>query len=171
MVRLIYYITVCIFLSKSHFSQAQESVPCQGNPYDLVLPFMGQWQEFDIGEDEVFIGTLTTKVEEDGCSISQHFESADGSFTYRTFGYVDASSGRWKEIYVFSNGRNSEYEWFQEGNDVIMRRTAGSRKLEYMHQLRLTRVTEASYDVIEEHSYDKGASWKAIQLTRTKKVK
>lgn len=131
---------------------------------------MGDWEEFTITESEVFVGRLSSKAETDGCSITQVFESADGSFGYRTFGYVDASTNRWKEIYVFSTGRNSEYEWFREGNDVIMRRTGGSRQLDYMHQLRLTNISPEFYDVIEEHSYDNGQSWKAIELTRTKKV-
>ena len=136
----------------------------------MVLPFMGQWQEYTITEEEVFIGTLSAAVEEDGCSISQNFKSADGSFTYRSFGYVEAATGKWKEIYVFNNGRISEYQWFRDGSEVIMRRTGGSRKLDYMHQLRLTNVTAASYDVIEEHSYDNGKSWQAIELKKKKKI-
>lgn len=131
---------------------------------------MGIWEEYTIKETEEFVGKLTSIAEPDGCSISQTFESADGSFSYRSFGYVDTSTNRWKEIYVFNTGRNAVYEWFQEGEDVIMRRTGGSRKLDYMHQLRLTKISPESYDVIEEHSYDNGKNWKAIELTRTKKV-
>lgn len=159
-----------MLLCLSFKAVSQQKPPCQGEPYDLVLPFMGQWKEYTITEKEVYAGDLTSEVESDGCSISQRFISADGSFSYRSFGYVEASTAKWKEVYVFNNGRISEYQWFREGSDVIMRRTGGSRKLEYEHQLRLTNLKPESYDVIEEHSYDQGESWIEVELTRIKKI-
>lgn len=149
----------------------QEVKPCTEGVYKLVAPFMGHWEEYNITDDgEEFIGTLSSSRGPDGCTIGQRFVSADGSFSYQSFGYVEADSQRWKEIYVFSNGNNSEYQWFSEGEDVIMRRTGGSRQLEYMHQLRLTNIQEGFYDVIEEHSYDNGLTWKHIELTRIKRI-
>ena len=151
---------------------AQDNVPCSGEIYELVEPFMGNWEEYTVTADgEVFIGTLKSSKGPDSCTISQRFVSADGSFSYQSFGYIEAATGLWKEVYVFSNGRNSEYQWFRDGTDVIMRRTGGTRKLEYMHQLRLTNITDMSYDVIEEHSRDKGITWEDVELTRIKKVK
>ena len=151
---------------------AQGNTACNGEIYELVDPFMGNWEEHTVTADgEVFIGTLKSKKGPDSCTISQRFVSADGSFSYQSFGYVEASTGLWKEVYVFSNGNNSEYQWFRDGADVIMRRTGGTRKLEYMHQLRLTNISDTSYDVIEEHSRDKGNSWEDVELTRIKKVK
>lgn len=166
--KVLYFNSVLLCLSSVVFSQ--EPVACTGEPYEIVLPFMGQWKEYTITEEEVYVGDLISEAESDGCSISQRFASADGNFSYRSFGYVEASSGQWKEVYVFNNGRISEYIWFREGTDVIMRRTGGTRKLEYEHQLRLTNLTPGSYDVIEEHSHDKGESWIEIELTRIKKV-
>ena len=121
---------------------SQEDPGCSGGVYDLVSPFMGNWEEYTVtAEGEVFVGTLKSSKGEDRCTIGQRFVSADGSFSYQSFGYVEASTGKWKEVYVFSNGNNSEYQWFREGSDVIMRRTGGTRQLEHMHQLRLTNIT------------------------------
>ena len=52
-----------------------------------------------------------------------------------------------------------------------MRRTGGTKKIAHMHQLRLLNITKTSYDVVEEHSHDKGKTWEDIELTRIKKVK
>ena len=150
---------------------AQDKTSCSGESYELVNPFMGNWEEYTITADgEIFIGTLTSSKGPDRCTISQRFVSADGSFSYQSFGYIEAATGLWKEVYVFSNGNSSEYQWFKDGTDVIMRRTGGTRKLEYMHQLRLTKITDESYDVIEEHSRDNGNTWEDVELTRIKKV-
>ena len=149
---------------------SQEEQKCSGEVYDLVKPFLGDWKEYTVTADgEVFIGTLRSTLGPDGCSIAQRFVSADGSFAYQSFGYVNADTGRWREVYVFSNGNNSEYQWFRDDSDVIMRRIGGTRKLEYMHQLRLTNINSEYYDVIEEHSHDKGVTWEDKELTRIKK--
>ena len=160
----------CICLHFALF--AQQTVVCHGTAYELVDPFLGDWKEYTVtAEEEIFIGTLEMSKSPDGCTISQRFVSADGSFSYQSSGYVEPSSGMWREIYVFSNGNKSEYQWFRQGNDVIMRRTGGTRKLDYLHQLRLTNVSEDSYEVIEEHSFDSGLSWEDKELTRVKKQK
>ena len=151
---------------------AQDKSDCTGGEYDLVNPFMGNWEEYTVTKDgEVFIGTLKSAKGPDQCTISQRFVSADGSFSYQSFGYIEVDSGRWKEVYVFSNGNNAIYQWFREGSDIIMRRTGGTRSIEHMHQLRLTKITDSKYDVIEEHSHDNGTTWQDVELTRIKKVK
>ena len=161
-----------IFLISSSTAVSQDNADCEGKIYDLVTPFMGNWEEYTVtAEGEVFIGTLKSAKGADHCTIGQRFVSADGSFSYQSFGYVEASTGLWKEVYVFSNGNNSEYQWFMDGSDVIMRRTGGTRKLDHMHQLRLTNISDRSYDVIEEHSHDQGKTWNDVELTRIKKVK
>ena len=152
-------------------AHSQEASSCKGEIYELVEPFMGYWKEYTVtAEGEVLIGTLKSSKGPDGCTITQRFVSDDGSFAYQSFGYVEASTARWKEVYVFSNGNNAEYMWFEEGKDVIMRRTGGSRKLDRMHQLRLTVITDDCYDVVEEHSYDDGKTWEDIELTRIRKI-
>ena len=167
---LVYTAVLFTLVSTSLFSQNEAN--CKGEVYELVNPFMGSWEEYTVTEEgEVLIGTLKSTKGPDDCTIAQRFVSADGSFSYQSFGYVEAASYKWKEVYVFNNGNNSEYQWFMDGSDVIMRRTGGTRKLKHMHQLRLTNISNSSYDVIEEHSYDQGITWKDVELTRIKKVK
>ena len=95
---------------------AQTSTDCTSEIYDLVNPFMGSWEEYTVTEDgEVFIGTLKSAKGPDKCTITQRFVSADGSFSYQSFGYAEVTTGKWKEVYVFSNGNYAEYQWFREG--------------------------------------------------------
>ncbi len=149
---------------------AQEDKGCIGESYAMINPFMGNWKEFTVTQEaEVYMGTLQSSKGQDKCTITQRFISADGSFSYQCFGYVDSSTSNWKEIYVFNNGNHSEYQWFKEDSDIIMRRTSGTRLLDYMHQLRLTNITKDSYDVFEEHSYDNGITWQNVELTRIKR--
>ncbi len=150
---------------------SQHTVICSGVEYDLVDPFLGDWEEYTVTADaEVFVGTLHSSKSPDGCTISQQFVSADGSFSYQSFGFVESSTGMWRETYVFSNGNKSEYQWFRQGADIIMRRTGGTRALNYLHQLRLTNIKDDSYEVVEEHSFDNGLSWEDQELTRVKKL-
>lgn len=163
-------IYLCMICVLPLFTYAQEERPCRGGVYDLVDPFMGNWKEFTVSQEgEVFEGNLKSSKSPNGCTITQRFVSADLSFSYQSFGYVEGSTGLWKEIYVFNNGNHAEYQWFAEGSDIIMRRTGGSRLLDRLHQLRLTKISSTSYDVIEEHSYDNGQSWVEKELTRIKK--
>ena len=160
------------FLSFQFILFSQQTVICFGTEYALVDPFLGDWEEFTVTADsEVLVGTLQTSKSPDGCTITQQFVSADGSFSYQSFGYVEPSSGMWRETYVFSNGNKSEYQWFRQGSDIVMRRTGGTKKLDYLHQLRLTNIQDDSYEVIEEHSFDSGLSWEDKELTRVKKLR
>jgi len=166
MIRILFIVALGI---PWHFT-AQESKGCNGETYSLIDPFIGNWKEYTVTEEaEIFMGTLRSNKGPDRCTITQRFLSADGGFSYQSFGYVDSYTDMWKEIYVFNNGNYSEYQWFKEDDDIIMRRTGGTRHLDYMHQLRLTRISINSYDVIEEHSYDNGLSWQNVELTRIKR--
>jgi hypothetical protein len=85
---------------------AQPAPPCTGAAYDLARRFAGSWQEFaltDAGEE--LGGRLDTTLEAGGCAITQVFTGADGAFSFRSLGYVEADSGQWVETYVLSNGR------------------------------------------------------------------
>lgn len=163
------FILICCILANSSFSQAEQV--CSGGPFEVVKPFLGRWQEFNvINHKEEFIGTLESTLEQDGCVISQRFVSKDASFSYMSFGYVDPASNSWQETYVFNNGSISKYLWQLDDEDVVTKRIGGTRKLDYMQQLRLTAITENQYDVIEEHSFDGGKTWKNVELTRIKRV-
>ena len=151
--------------------QSQTGGACKGGSFEIVKPFLGTWKEYTVTDnDEKLIGTLQSTVDLGGCTISQRFVSNDSSFSYLSFGYVEPSSLIWEETYVFSNGSISRYQWLIEGEDVLMRRTGGTRKMEYMHQLRLTNITTDRYDVIEEHSHNAGKTWEQKELTRVKRI-
>lgn len=152
------------------YLSAQEDKGCHGETYALIDPFIGYWREYTVTQEaEIYMGTLRSSKGPDSCTITQRFISADVSFSYQSFGYVDSSTGKWKEIYVFNDGNHAEYQWFKEGDDIIMRRTGGTRLLDYTHQLRLTNISKDSYDVLEEHSYDNGVTWQNVELTRIKR--
>jgi len=165
-------ILIILFYLIANLSFSQSDSPCSKGAFDIVRPFIGNWKEYSIMEnEEVFIGNLKSTAELGGCIISQRFVSEDSSFSYLSFGYIDPSSNIWQETYVFNNGSISKYQWQVDGTDILQRRIGGTRKLDYMHQLRLTAITDNQYDVIEEHSYDGGKTWKNIELTRIKRVK
>jgi len=148
-------------------SISQTSGSCEGGTYNLVKPLLGTWEEYTITDSsEVFIGTLQSNLELSGCVLSQRFVSPDSSFSYQSFGYVEPTSNKWNETYVFSTGSISKYEWQTDNNDLLTLRTGGTRVIDYIHRLRLTNINELFYDVIEERSKDGGRTWKAMELTR-----
>jgi len=168
--RRILFISVILALTNYSFSQSENN--CSGGSFEIIKPFLGTWEEYTITDNgEKFMGTLESKIDLKGCVISQRFVSKDSNFSYLSFGYVEPSSNIWEETYVFSNGSISKYEWMVDGDDVLQRRIGGTRKIEYMHQLRLTNINKDSYDAIEEHSYDGEKTWEKKELTRIIKVK
>ncbi len=164
-------ISLLLFCLVANISFSQSDSPCSKGSFEIIKPFIGKWKEYTVTQnEEIYIGELESTIELDGCVISQRFVSEDSSFSYLSFGYIDPSSNIWQETYVFNNGGISIYQWLIDGTDTLQRRIGGTKKLDYMHQLRLTDITENQYDVIEEHSYDGGKTWKSIELTRIKRV-
>ena len=162
---------LAVFLSLAHLTIAQDSDACTGGTYDMVRPFLGSWQEYTVTDnEEIFIGTLNSQMELNGCVITQRFYSADSSFSYQSFGYVEPASNILRETYVFSTGGISKYQWQLVEGEVVQLRIGGSRQIDYMHRLRFTNVTGDSYDVVEEHSQDGGRTWEQKELTRIKRV-
>jgi hypothetical protein len=139
-----------------------------GAPHDLVRPFVGTWNEYAVVDDgETLIGTLTSTVELDGHVITQRFASADGSFRFMTFGYVD-ESGHWIETYVFNDGRAASYRWRKDGDEIVTDRVGGDPA--NMRRLRIRFETPDLYEVTEERSLDRGATWEFVELCRTRRV-
>lgn len=162
----------CVILVLTNYSFSQSENNCSGGSFEIIKPFLGSWEEYTLTHnDEKLEGTLESRIDLDGCVISQRFISSDSGFSYLSFGYVEPSSNIWQETYVFNNGSISKYEWLTDGDDVLQRRIGGTRKMEYMHQLRLTNIKKDHYDVIEEHSYDAGKTWEKKGLTRIKRIK
>lgn len=159
-----------LLIPRATFSQNGSG--CKGEIHDLVKPFVGTWEEYTITDSaEVFVGTLHASLDLDNCVFKQQFKSADGAFSFLSFGYVDPASKTWYETFVFNNGGFSEFRWLKDGKDIIVERIGGSRKLTYLHRLRLTNISQSYYSVVEEHSEDDGKTWKAVELTLTKRIK
>lgn len=164
-------LSLLLFFAAVSTTFSQSNSPCSKGAFEIIKPFVGEWEEYTVTEnEEIFIGNLESTIELDGCVISQRFVGKDSSFFYLSFGYIDPASNIWQETYVFNNGGISKYQWQIDGADVLQRRIGGTSKLDYMHQLRLTNITENQYDADEEHSYDGGKTWKSVELTRIKRV-
>ena len=146
---------------------------CATESHQLIRPFIGTWEEFELDDkdQENFIGTLNVELVAGDCALAQRFESPDSSFSYATQGYVNPGSGFWEETYVFSTGNTAEYQWIVDNGDVVQRRIGGTRKIDYLHQLRFTQVTAAGYLVTVEQSTDGGKSWATKERTRVKRVR
>lgn len=162
-----------IFTILLSFAQesTNETPPCATPSHQLIQPFLGTWEEFTLDENgnEQFIGTLEVKLGAGGCSLVQRFATPDSTFSYSTMGYVDNGSGYWMERYVFSTGTSAEYQWIVDKGDLVQRLISGDRKIDYLHQLRLTDVTKSGYVVLQERSEDGGRTWIQNETTIVKR--
>jgi hypothetical protein len=144
--------------------------PCSGPAFELAKKFEGTWQEFTVNEEkEVLEGNLYTTFELSGCIITQRFLSPDKSFSFMSFGYVDASTGKWYETYLLSNGRVASYHWSTDGEDILTERVSeGTSGVKV--RLRITFMNSDTYQVIEERSNDSG-QWTKGAKTITRRVR
>jgi hypothetical protein len=149
---------------------AQDAGPCTGPAYDLASRFVGTWQEFAVTErGEELGGRLDSTLEAGGCAITQVFTGADGAFSFRSLGYVEAASGQWVETYVLSNGRVAGYRWGVEGDDVVIDRIAGGDPAT-RRRLRVTFENADVYRVVEETAPADSGEWIAGLVTVTRRV-
>ncbi|WP_420318098.1 hypothetical protein [Ekhidna sp.] len=159
-------------LGYESISQERDGEPCNSVSHRLIQPFLGIWEEYEIetNGEQTFIGTLSVSLGANGCSLLQRFTSPDSTFSYTTMGFVNTGSGIWEETYIFSNGHVANYQWIIDSGDIIQRRVGGSRKIDYLHQLRFTEVTKSDYVVIQERSDDGGRTWKRTERTYIKRI-
>lgn len=149
---------------------AQEAAVCSGPANDLAQRFVGAWQEFAVtAEGEQLAGRLDTTLEAGGCAIAQAFSGADGAFSFRSLGYVEAETGQWTETYVLSNGRVASYRWRLEGEDIVIDRIAGGDPA--MHRrLRVSFEGADAYRVVEETTPADSDAWTAGIETVTRRI-
>lgn len=149
---------------------SQEAAVCLGPAYDLARRFVGAWQEFAVtAEGEQLAGRLDTTLEAGGCAIAQAFTGADGAFSFRSLGYVEAETGQWTEAYVLSNGRVASYRWRLEGDDIVIDRIAGGDPA--MHRRLRARFENAdAYRVIEETTPADAEAWTPGIVTMTRRI-
>jgi len=108
-------------------------------------------------------------LEDGGCAITQVFTGADGAFSFRSLGYVEAETGQWTETYVLSNGRVASYRWRQDGEDVVIDRIAGGDPAT-RRRLRVTFEGADAYRVVEETSPADAEAWTAGIVTMTRRI-
>ena len=151
-------------------SAALPDVACRDEIHRLPEPLVGIWHEFTVTDSgEVFLGELHSRISIDGCVFEQEFSSPDGSFRFRSFGYVDPQSGHWREHFVLNDGRTAEYRWETIGADILVVRV--DRTEPPLYRLHISNLQPDSYEVREERSDDDGHSWQFVELTRTRRVK
>lgn len=142
---------------------------CEGETHGALRPFVGTWQEFTVLEDgEELVGTLEFGYVLDGCAIRQALSAAGSDFRFETFGYVHPETDRWRETYVFNDGRVATYEWIPTGEEWIQVPIDPDRRRE--KRLRIAEIERDSYLVVEERSSDGGVTWTAVEHTRTRRV-
>lgn len=151
----------------------EDKPPCTSASHDLIKPFIGTWEEYelDASNQETFIGVLQVQLTAGGCALAQRFMSPDSSFSYATQGHVNPGSGFWEEKYVFSTGGTADYQWVIDKGDIVQRRVGGTRRIDYLHQLRFTELSSTGYLVLVEQSTDGGKTWTVKERTRVKRRK
>lgn len=149
---------------------AQEAGACTGPVYELAQRFVGAWEEFAVTDaGEVLGGRLDTTLEAGGCAITQVFTGADGAFSFRSLGFVEAQTGQWTETYVLSNGRVASYRWRLVGEDVVIDRIAGGDPSTY-RRLRVAFESPDAYRVVEETTPAGTEAWTAGIVTMTRRI-
>ncbi len=145
---------------------------CRQGSYDIVKPFLGEWEEYTITDSaEVYIGRLSTHLSLEGCILNQSFDAPGLNFAYKSQGFVNPASGVWEEIYIFNNGGYSRFLWVVDGTSIYTLRVGGSRITNNLHRLLYTDVKKNEYVVIQQESIDGGKTWTSKDSTRIKRIK
>ncbi len=165
---IILYILLCQTIMV--YSQSQSN-NCSSGAHEIVYPFLGEWEEYTITDStEVYIGKLATKLDVEGCVLTQSFMMADSTFSYRSHGYVNPASNIWEETYVFNSGGYSKYIWIVDGESLYTLRIGGTRKTDYLQRLKYTNVKKDEYIVIQQESYNGGITWESKDSTKIKRI-
>ena len=154
-----------------NFTIAQ-TTSCNTDHHKIVQPFLGEWEEYTVTDTaEVYIGKLTTRLNTEGCVLTQTFMSPDSSFSYHSQGHINPASNMWEETYVFNSGGYSKFLWVVNGESLYTLRVDGSRQPEYVFRLNYTDIKENEYTVTSQESLDGGKTWVSKDVTRIKRVR
>jgi hypothetical protein len=169
--KIIILIIVFSFKAISLFGQ-ESDVGCRQGSYDIVKPFLGEWEEYTITDSaEVYIGRLSTNLSLDGCILTQSFDAPGLNFAYKSQGFVNPASGIWEETYIFNNGGYSRFLWVVDGASLYTLRIGGSRITNNLHRLLYTDIRKDKYVVIQQESIDGGKTWISKDSTRIKRIR
>ena len=142
---------------------------CVGKHFAVLAPYLGVWDEyFEGSETDKSGGVLEISVDPFRCNLEKHFILHGRDFSYSTLGYFDIASGVWREIYQFSNGRNSLYEWREEGDDVFLYDISdpNSKNPSNLRRNQWTDVVNGEFAIIAQGSEDGGVTWATLSTTR-----
>ncbi len=158
-----------IVRSEEFSKEAFKHTSCEGQKYDILNPYLGQWHEYFVEQEkETLYGNLSIRLLPGSCALSKNFSMLTSAFTYQTLGYFDQTKRLWVETYAFSNGGHSVYEWVQDGKDVLMVLKSPSSNL--LKRNRWTPVENHLFKIITEQSTDGGQSWQQTSTTLMKRI-
>lgn len=148
----------------------EKTSTCIGNQYDLLEPFLGEWQEYLVTEEgEKLYGKLSIKLDPNTCALHKTFSGIDNKVYYKTWGYFDSQKNTWLETYTFTKGYGI-YQWNKIADGFYLELKEGSSKPTYWARNKWTNITETSFQILEERSYDKGKTWKVYSTTNMIRV-
>lgn len=153
------------------YTYEAETKNCTGEQYDMLKPFIGEWHEYLVSKDkEELYGKLKISIDPNECVLTKQFTLLTNPFTYQTLGYYNKDKNAWIETYTFSNGGYSIYQWNRENDDFLLERIKSSSQTDYLNRNRWANVTDSSFQIIEERSYDEGKNWEVNSITNMKKI-
>lgn len=93
---------------KDTWSRVQiNAYPCMGNEQARQFDFwIGEWDAYVTGTNNL-AGQSKIEMASGGCMILENWSSAGAPFTGKSMNFVDPVSGKWKQIWVGSNGVNA----------------------------------------------------------------
>ncbi|MFN8335887.1 MAG: tetratricopeptide repeat protein [Cyclobacteriaceae bacterium] len=80
--------------------------PCMGNEQARQFDFwVGEWDAYVTGTNNL-AGHSKIEIASGGCMILENWTSVGGPFSGKSMNFVDPASGKWKQVWVGSNGLN-----------------------------------------------------------------
>lgn len=81
--------------------------PCMGNAQARQFDFwVGEWDAFVTGTNNL-AGHSKIEMASGGCMILENWTSVGGPYSGKSMNFVDPGSGKWKQVWVGSNGLNA----------------------------------------------------------------
>jgi len=80
--------------------------PCMGNAQARQFDFwVGEWDAYVTGTNNL-AGRSKIEMASGGCMILENWTSVGGPYSGKSMNFVDPGSGKWKQVWVGSNGLN-----------------------------------------------------------------
>lgn len=80
--------------------------PCMGNAQARQFDFwVGEWDAYVTGTNNL-AGHSKIEMASGGCMILENWTSVGGAYSGKSMNFVDPAAGKWKQVWVGSNGLN-----------------------------------------------------------------